>query len=308
MSKDIFTMDLSKLLIAAAWVDGKLQNEEINSLKDLIFSLEGINAEQWAELEIYIDSPVTSQERDELLNKVLGQIKTEQDKVFIIDTLEKLVQADGIVGDKEAKVMSELKEEIVSVKTGVLATISQIIKGAINKRSDQYLSSTQRETMIGDFIKNTIYYQLVSDAKKKGLEINLDDQKIRKLCFAGGLMAKVAAVDSEISDEEKKAMKKYLSGLWGLSEIEAELVAEISCQRILKGLDYYRLTRGFCECTNYDERRIFLACLFQIANACKKTSFDETEEIRTISQSLKLTHKDFIAAKLTISDEDLGLV
>lgn len=308
MSKDIFTMDLSKLLIAAAWVDGKLQNEEINSLKDLIFSLEGINAEQWAELEIYIDSPVTSQERDELLNKVLGQIKTEQDKVFIIDTLEKLVQADGIVGDKEAKVMSELKEEIVSVKTGVLATISQIIKGAINKRSDQYLSSTQRETMIGDFIKNTIYYQLVSDAKKKGLEINLNDQKIRKLCFAGGLMAKVAAVDSEISDEEKKAMKKYLSGLWGLSEIEAELVAEISCQRILKGLDYYRLTRGFCECTNYDERRIFLACLFQIANACKKTSFDETEEIRTISQSLKLTHKDFIAAKLTISDEDLGLV
>lgn len=308
MSKDIFTMDLSKLLIAAAWVDGKLQNEEINSLKDLIFSLEGINAEQWAELEIYIDSPVTSQERDELLNKVLGQIKTEQDKVFIIDTLEKLVQADGIVGDKEAKVMSELKEEIVSVKTGVLATISQIIKGAINKRSDQYLSSTQRETMIDDFIKNTIYYQLVSDAKKKGLEINLDDQKIRKLCFAGGLMAKVAAVDSEISDEEKKAMKKYLSGLWGLSEIEAELVAEISCQRILKGLDYYRLTRGFCECTNYDERRIFLACLFQIANACKKTSFDETEEIRTISQSLKLTHKDFIAAKLTISDEDLGLV
>lgn len=308
MSKDMFTMDLSKLLIAAAWVDGKLQNEEINSLKDLIFSLEGINAEQWAELEIYIDSPVTSQERDELLNKVLGQIKTEQDKVFIIDTLEKLVQADGIVGDKEAKVMSELKEEIVSVKTGVLATISQIIKGAINKRSDQYLSSTQRETMIDDFIKNTIYYQLVSDAKKKGLEINLDDQKIRKLCFAGGLMAKVAAVDSEISDEEKKAMKKYLSGLWGLSEIEAELVAEISCQRILKGLDYYRLTRGFCECTNYDERRIFLACLFQIANACKKTSFDETEEIRTISQSLKLTHKDFIAAKLTISDEDLGLV
>ena len=241
MPEDIFTMDLSKLLIAAAWADGKLQNEEINSLKDLIFSLEGINGEQWAELEIYMDSPVTSQERDELLNKVLGQIKTEQDKAFIIDTLEKLVQADGIVDDKEAKVMSELKEEIVSVKTGVLATISQIIKGAINKRSDQYLSSPQRETMIGDFIKNTIYYQLVSDAKEKGLEINLDDQKIRKLCFAGGLMAKVAAVDSEISDEEKKAMKKYLSGLWGLSEIEAELVAEISCQRILKGIDYYRL-------------------------------------------------------------------
>jgi uncharacterized tellurite resistance protein B-like protein len=308
MSQEIFTMDLSKLLIATAWVDGKLQNEEINSLKDLIFSLEGISAEQWAELEIYIDSPVTSQERSELLDKVLGQVKTEKDKAFVIDTLEKLVQADGVVGDKETEVMNEFREEIASAKTGVLASITQLIKGAINKRSDQYLSSTQREAMLDDFMKNTIYYQLVSDAKEKGIEINLDDQKIRKLCFAGGLMAKVAAVDSEISDEEIAAMKKYLSVLWKLSEVEAELVAEISCQRTLKGIDYYRLTRGFCECTNYDERRIFLACLFQIANACKKTSFDETEEIRTISQSLKLAHKDFIAAKVTISDEDLGLV
>ncbi len=308
MSEDIFTMDLSKLLIATAWADGKLQNEEINSLKDLIFSLEGLNAEQWAKLEIYMDSPVTSQERDELLGKVLEQVKTEEDKVFVIDTLEKLVGADGIVGDKETEVMSELREAIASTKTGVLTTISHIIKGAIKKRSEQYLASTQREAMIDDFVKNTIYFQLVSDAKKKGIEINLDEQKIRKLCFAGGLMAKVAAVDSEISDEEKEAIKKYLSVLWGLSEVEAELVAEISCQRILKGLDYFRLARGFCECTNYDERRIFLACLFQVANACKKTSYDETEEIRTISQSLKLTHKDFIAAKLTISDEDLGLV
>ena len=308
MSEDIFTMELSKLLIATAWADGKLQNEEINSLKDLIFTLEGLNAEQWAKLEIYMDSPVTSQERDELLGRVLEHVKTEEDKAFVIDTLEKLVGADGIVSDKETEVMNELREAIASTKTGTLTTISRIIKGAKKKRSEQYLASTQREAMIDDFVKNTIYFQLVSDAKKKGIEINLDEPKIRKLCFAGGLMAKVAAVDSEISDEEKEAIKKYLSGLWGLSEVEAELVAEISCQRILKGLDYFRLARGFCECTNYDERRTFLACLFQVANACKKTSYDETEEIRTISQSLKLTHKDFIAAKLTISDEDLGLV
>ena len=251
---------------------------------------------------------MTSQERDELLGRVLEHVKTEEDKAFVIDTLEKLVGADGIVSDKETEVMNELREAIASTKTGTLTTISRIIKGAKKKRSEQYLASTQREAMIDDFVKNTIYFQLVSDAKKKGIEINLDEPKIRKLCFAGGLMAKVAAVDSEISDEEKEAIKKYLSGLWGLSEVEAELVAEISCQRILKGLDYFRLARGFCECTNYDERRTFLACLFQVANACKKTSYDETEEIRTISQSLKLTHKDFIAAKLTISDEDLGLV
>jgi len=33
-------------------------------------------------------------------------------------------------------------------------------------------------------------------------------------------------------------------------------------------------------------------------------SYDETAEIRKISNSLKLSHKDFIEAKLTISDEE----
>jgi hypothetical protein len=34
------------------------------------------------------------------------------------------------------------------------------------------------------------------------------------------------------------------------------------------------------------------------------TSYDEVEEIRRISESLKLPHKDFIEAKLTIPRED----
>jgi hypothetical protein len=100
MSENMFTMDLAKLLIATAWADDKLQNEEINSLKDLIFSLGDINAEQWAKLEIYIDSPVSSQERSELLDKVLSQVKTEKDKAFVIAMLEKLIQSDFVVGDK----------------------------------------------------------------------------------------------------------------------------------------------------------------------------------------------------------------
>ena len=95
---------------------------------------------------------------------------------------------------------------------------------------------------------------------------------------------------------------------FGAPDAEAELITEISCCRVLQGLDYFRLTRSFFECTSNDERKLFLVLLFQIANACNKTSYDETEEIRRISHSLKLSHKDFIAAKITISDEDLGIV
>ena len=62
-----FVMDMAKLIIAAAWADGELQAEEINSLKDLIFSLGDITEGDWAQLDIYTDSPVSADERDQLL-------------------------------------------------------------------------------------------------------------------------------------------------------------------------------------------------------------------------------------------------
>jgi uncharacterized tellurite resistance protein B-like protein len=308
MADDKFTIDLAKLLIAAAWADGELQNEEINSLKDLIFTLEDINAERWAQLEIYMDSPVNQKEREFLLNKVLDGTRTQEDKILVIKTLERMVQADGVVGEKESEVLEELKNDISSAKTGVFSFFSTLIKGSLDKRNTAYRTAINREENIDDYIKNTIYYQLVSDAKQKGIDIHLPNEMVRKVCLAAGLMAKIAAVDSEISKEEKEAIKHHLSKLWQLSKAEAELVTEISCSRVLRGLDSFRLTRSFFECTNHNERRLFLAFLFQIANACNKTSHDEIEKIRRISDMLKLSHQDFIAAKITISDEDLGIV
>jgi len=299
-----FIITLAKLLIAAAWADGELKNEEVNALKDLLFSLEDVTGEEWAHLEIYIDSPVSSEERDELLGEVLAQIRSEEDKDLVVGTLENLFKADGVVSNEERVLLEEVKKGVSDVSTGIAARLSGMIKGAMGKRVQTYGAATQRDSRIDDYIKNTVYYQLKSESEKKGMIIELPEQKIRKLCLAAGLLARISAVDSGISDEEKQSIKQVLSTEWSMSEQEARAVTEISCNRTLKGLDYFHLTREFFDCTSIDERRKFLKCLFQIANASDKTSYDETEEIRKIAKSLKLSHRDFIEAKLTIPDED----
>jgi len=297
-------VDLAKLLIAAAWVDGELHPDEINSLKDLIFTLGEFTGEEWARLEIYMDSPVSDQERQSLLDNVLAEIKSEDDKEFVLKSLQELFCADGIIDDKEMPVLDELTQAVSGVKTDVFSRLSKMLRPAIDRRQSAYKSGTQREGRIDDFIKNTIYYQLESEGK---VPADLGADKVRQLCLAAGLLARVANVDEDISAAEQDAIKGVLTRSWGLSEPEARVVTDICCHRILKGLDYFRLTRGFFECTTIDQRRSFLVCLFKVANASDKVSNDEIEEIRKISGALKLTHKDFIAAKLTISDEDLGL-
>ena len=151
---------------------------------------------------------------------------------------------------------------------------------------------------------NTVYYQLESELIEKGIEIDLPEQQIRKLCLAAGLLVSIAAVDSGISEKERKTIRSVLAKEWDLSDQEAILVTEISCERVLKGLDYYRTARGFFDCTTHGERQAFLKTLFKIANASDMTSFKEVEKIRSISKSLKLSHQDFIEAKLTIPKED----
>lgn len=304
MADKRFIMDLAKLVIGAAWADGRLANEEINSLKDLLFNLEDLTGEDWAHLEVYMDSPVASDEREGLLQAVLDQIRSDADKDLVVTTLEKLFRADGVVTDEERSFLGEISSAVSDVDTGILSGFSKIVKKALAGRSHSYQAATQRESQIEDYVANTIYYQLKSDSRKQGFEIDLPEPKLKKLCLAAGLLARISAVDEDITEQEKQAIKDVLSAEWNLSGPEADLVVQISCYRTLKGLDYFRLTRGFFECTDIAERKDFLKCLFKIANASGKTSYDEMEEIRRVANSLKLSHRDFIEAKLTIPDED----
>ena len=68
-------------------------------------------------------------------------------------------------------------------------------------------------------------------------------------------------------------------------------------------MDYYRLTRSFFEATDEDERLRFLDVLFAVAASDGQATFNEVEEIRTISSGLLLSHKQFIDAKMKLPPE-----
>ena len=89
MADKSFILELGKLLIAAAWADGVLSTEEVNGLKELLFQLPDISGEEWMELELYMVSPVTEEERQRLLNRVLQRMTSQTDKDLAQDALQK---------------------------------------------------------------------------------------------------------------------------------------------------------------------------------------------------------------------------
>ena len=173
----------------------------------------------------------------------------------------------------------------------------------LSRREQALAGAPNREQHFEDFIKNKVFYGIRRRLDLGEAQVDIPEEVLRKLALAGGLMARVAKVDLQVTDQEFTAIVEALRSGWEIGRQEAAFVAEVAVSEIGPDMDYYRLSREFFEGTTEKERASFIEVLFQVAAADGRASNEEIEEIRSISNSLRLTHKAFINAKLTLPRE-----
>jgi uncharacterized tellurite resistance protein B-like protein len=162
------------------------------------------------------------------------------------------------------------------------------------------LDSPTREHYLEDFIKNKVYYDIRRRLDRGEIQLDIPEEKLRKLGLAGALMAQVARINAEMTDEEFYAMVETLQTGWQLSQEDATLVAEVAVSDTAMNMDYYRIAREFVKVCSREECVWFIDILFAIAAADEEASYDEIEEIRVIAQTLLLTNEQFVEAKQRI--------
>ncbi|MBN2554825.1 MAG: TerB family tellurite resistance protein [Anaerolineales bacterium] len=300
MPKSNLILALGKLLIAAAWSDQSISNEEINSLKDLLFQLPEITGREWASLEMYIHSPVGADERDRLLQQFLNQLRSPADKKLAIQALDHISELDPSIGEEKRTVIEAIKAEIETEQVGLSGLFGQAIAASIRRRQNALFDAPNREEHFEDFIKNRVYYSVQRMLNAGETALDIPDERLRLLSLAGGLMARVAHVDEGVTQAEAEAMIAALSSQLGIAHEEAAFIVDVAASEISAKMDHYRLTREYFESTSEKERLHFMDVLFTIADADGGVSHHEIEEIRAIARGLRLTHKQFITAKLKI--------
>lgn len=257
---------------------------------------------------MYIESPVGDAERERLVEQLKNQLRTSADKELAKQTLEDLVSADGVVTEEERAVVDSIEVEIMDASVGLFGSVGRLVSGSVSRREEALRNAPNREEHFEDFIKNKVYYGVQlrvesGDNGSSGGLTEIPDANLRLLSLAGGLMARVAHVDLEVTDEEFAAIVAALEADWNLDRQQSSFVAEVAVSEIGPDMDYYRLTREFFETTDEEQRAEFLNVLFAVADADEGVSNEEIEEIRTIASALRLPHKKFIDAKLTIPKE-----
>jgi uncharacterized tellurite resistance protein B-like protein len=303
MSNEQLIITLANVLIAAAWADGELTLEEVNSMKDLLFRLPELSARQWATLQMYIESPVGEAERTRLVEELRAAIASPADRDLALHTLQEMMEADGQVSAEEEAVMADIMAAIESVDVGVLG---RLFKGVTGRHARAVANAPNREDYFEDFVRNKVYYGIRRRLELGEAELNVGEDTLRTLSLAGGVMAQVAQVNPQVTDAEVDTMVEALQTHWHLKSEEAAFVAGVAVSETATMLDQSRLVREFADACGPEERAEFLDVLFAVAAADGEATYDEIEELRTIARWLKLTHEQFIEAKLKIPREQRG--
>ncbi len=100
---------LLKVLIAAAWIDGKIQPEERQYLQQ-IAQEKGIATDPEIKPWLYELVPVKSEECYEWIKQYLGNSPTTEDCQNLIQEIGGLIYSDGEVAIEEAKLLAKIQD------------------------------------------------------------------------------------------------------------------------------------------------------------------------------------------------------
>lgn len=131
-----------------------------------------------------------------------------------------------------------------------------------------------------------------------------EEEEITKIACIAGLFARVAYADMKIQTAEIEAMQQALSKWSHLSEEEVQIISHLAIEEMieLSGLENHKYTAPLNDLMDENERYEILESLFSIAASDGNAEHIEAEEIRLITQGLKLTPRHFTSARATVME------
>lgn len=119
----------------------------------------------------------------------------------------------------------------------------------------------------------------------------------------GVLLWVVAEADEKFLPEEEKKMKDILTSYAKISEEDMAYVMGSIKEAARERIDLYQFTNEVSKDLDYQMKISILENLFRVACADKELDDKELETIRKIANLFRLSHRDFINAKIKVKKE-----
>ena len=128
---------------------------------------------------------------------------------------------------------------------------------------------------------------------------SMDPAAARHVALFALLLARVAHVDLDVSEEETEAMQRIVECMGELPPEQAALVVDIAKteHRLFGETQGFLAARHFRDTSSESQRRDLIHCLFAVAAADGTIDVPEEEAIREISRELLLPNDEYLAIR-----------
>lgn len=149
-----------------------------------------------------------------------------------------------------------------------------------------------------DNFRNTLHKELEGALTEK------DEDKLTIIACVSGLLAHLAFADLNIEESESIKIKEVLSHDSYFSSVEIDCIHQCALKHAkdFAGLENHMLTKPLTELMEQKERFELLKALFEVAASDGSVSSLESEEVRLISQGLRLSNQHYLAARATVAE------
>jgi uncharacterized tellurite resistance protein B-like protein len=143
----------------------------------------------------------------------------------------------------------------------------------------------------------------VLDAVSAALD-PLDEPRGRYVAAFAYLLGRVAAVDRDVTDAERRLMARLVAMEGDLSAGEAATVVALALGEVRRfgGTHNLHVTREFARLSTPAQRMGLVRCLFAVSAVDRHVETQEDNEIRRITRELKIEHADFIRARAEVRE------
>ena len=143
------------------------------------------------------------------------------------------------------------------------------------------------------------------ERKLKAKFPSIGENMLAEIACMAGLLGRVAFVDLNIDDSEKKEYFTKPSEKWlEIDESLSQKITKVTCDEIelLAGTENHQYTQYLKDNLDTTKRYKILEMLFSVAASDGNADNLESEEIRVISKGLGLEHKHFVAARIGVKE------
>jgi uncharacterized tellurite resistance protein B-like protein len=126
------------------------------------------------------------------------------------------------------------------------------------------------------------------------------DRDVKLITGIAGLLGNVAHADLEISSSEVAGIRRALGGRLHLTEAQVAAIVELLLKHRVQlfAVESHIYSRLVNEVADRQQKIDLLGVLFSVAAADQAISGEEATAIRLVAEGLKLSHRDFVDARI----------